>query len=136
MVEIVHDNPQIRESTAWGLSFVALAMTFTSAEISAHNSSTFSYSSFIKTAEDEQRARDAVNCSILWATLGNAAVGLMGYVATGQNWKWGLGTFLAGEIILALHIWHFETVLRENRVRYNYTYPDPNVESKGFWGCL
>ena len=130
----VNQNPEnqqkltkakVSTETAWGMSFLALSMAMTSAEISASNSSSFSYSSFVKTADDEQRAREAIQQSIIWSTVGSIAVGAMAYIATGKDWRWAAGTFLAGEIVLWLHIWHFDTILKENRVRYGYTYPPP-----------
>ena len=111
--------------TCWGLSFLALAMSFTSAEISAANSSSFSYKNFVIDAETEANARDAMLHSCIWATLGNIAVSAMSYIATGKDIRWSAATFLAGESVLALHMLHFDKVLKENREKYGYAYPPP-----------
>lgn len=119
---------KVSEETAWGLSFLALAMAFTESTISASNSSTFSYRNFVKNSQTEENARWAIEQSIIWASVGNLAVGAMAYIATGKDWRWAAATFMAGEILLAVHVWQFDEVLRDNRQLYNYEYvPSENA---------
>lgn len=116
---------KVSEETAWGLSFLALSMAFTESTISASNSSSFSYRNFVTDAQTEENARWAIKQSLIWATVGNIAVGAMAYIATGKDWRWAVAAFAAGEILLGVHVWQFDEVLRENRALYEYEYPAP-----------
>lgn len=97
---------------AVGLSFCAMSMAWSSAEWSASNSSSFSYSNFIVDAETMRSAKDAMARGLIWGIVGSGAIGLMSYVATNSP-AWGLGAFATGAGTAAAYYLDFDGHIRK-----------------------
>lgn len=98
------------ERTGTGLSFVMLSVISPPSVLAASNSSAWSYTNFIRDAEQEKAARESLAKFRLQSWLVSAAMGAVGGVAT-RSVKWGAAAFIAGGVVTEALYWDMVQVV-------------------------
>ena len=96
------EKQKLQDELGIGLTFVGLAFISPSSVLSASNSSRFSYMNFIRDAETESAAREAMKTFREQSWIVSGVLGVMAFAATKKSVGWAIATFIAGGITTEL----------------------------------